>query len=69
MKVGRPDRLRAQRYEAIAKAVDSLEVDGVLRYPAKDAPSRRWFLSRCWLNEFLGCVRTVDGAIVLLRLR
>ena len=69
MKTGRPDRFRAERYEAIAAAVYALRVDGVLRYVVKDAPSRRWFLHRCWLNDYLGTVRIVDGDIVLLRLR
>lgn len=65
---GAPIRLRLANWE-IAKAVDTLAVDQVLRYVREDSPRPQWFYRRAELNGITVCCHCVGAALVVVRVK
>ncbi len=66
MKAG---ELRQKVYGRIAAQFDAMDVDGVLRVPADQAPGANWFFARAKLNGFVIFTKTFNETIIVVRVK
>jgi hypothetical protein len=66
---GRTPRSLEHVYDRMAIKVDTLAVDEVFRVRQAESPSKKWFHERALLNRITLATKSIDGDLVVIRIK